>query len=512
MIGLIYIRYSRKSSEAKERQIASIADQNKECETVEYREGLNTPYKLEENKSAFKPNNRPEFDKMIALIESGQANAILTWKEDRLCRNPREGGQLLQLLQDGKIKEIRTVTGAIYTPDSDHLVLQIHFGMANQYSRNLSQNVRRGLDHKAERGEYPSPSLIGFEGYGERGKRNIKPHLFEAPIIEQLFELAATSKHSLNYLVTFALEKHLKTKRGKQISKSHIYYILTNPAYYGCFYRRGQLYQGNYEAIISKKLFDNVQHALKDRSKPKVVSWANPYNGLIKCPSCGAAITTTTKIKYYRRTDRWVSYSYLHCTRRKEPCNQPPIPLDDFEKELFDKVSKIFISEKEWALGLKLVKERNKEQATRNMGQLNHLQLKYKGLQDKLNRLVDMRANGELTKEEFMSQKQFLLQEQARIKSLLADNETSSHNWLELTETFLNVAFYAREVLKSDNKEAKRKLILDVGENLFINDKKLDFRFKKPFDILLVPKFKNDMLRGQDSNLNTSLQRARSYR
>lgn len=495
-MNVIYIKYARKSSEAKERQVASIADQNKECETIEYREGLNIPYKLDENKSAFKPHNRPEFDKMLALIESGQANAILTWKEDRLCRNPKEGGQLLQLLQDGKIKEIRTVTGAIYTPDSDHLVLQIHFGMANQYSRNLSQNVRRGLNHKCERGEYPSPAPIGFECYGDRGRRNLRPHQFEAPIVKQVFELAATGNHSLNFLVEFALKKELRTKRGKKISKSHIHYILTNPVYYGCFYRQGQLYQGSFEPIITKKLFDEVQEALKDRSKPKIVSWANPYNGLIKCPSCSAAVTTTTKVKYYRRTDRWVSYSYLHCTKRKGPCNQPPIPLDDFEKELFAKVSKIFISEKEWVLGLKVVKERNKEHVTRNMGQLNHLQLKYKGLQDKLNKLVDMRANGELTKEEFISQKQFLLQEQARIKSLLADNETSSRNWLELTETFLNVAFYAREVLESENKEAKRKLILDVGENLYINDKKLDFRFKKPFDVLLIPKYRQDMLRG----------------
>lgn len=494
MNSLIHIRYSRKSSEAKERQVASIEDQNKECEKVEYRDGLNVRFKLEENKSAFKPNNRPEFDKMIVLIESGQANAILTWKEDRLCRNPKEGGQLLQFLQDGKIKEIRTVTGAIYTPDSDHLVLQIHFGMANQYSRNLSQNVRRGLDHKCERGEYPSPAPIGYECFGDRGRRNIRPHQFEAPIIKQLFEMAATGKCSLSYLVRFALKKELRTKRGKEISKSHMHYLLTNPVCYGCFYRREQLYQGSFEPIISKGLFDKVQEALQDRSKPKLVTWASPYNGLIKCPTCGAAFTTTTKVKYYRRKDRWASYSYLHCTKRKGPCNQQPIPLDEFEKQLFERVSKLFIDEKEWALGLKIVKERNKEHTTRNMGQLNHLQLKYKGLQDKLNKLIDMRANGELTKEEFLSQKQFLLQEQARIKSLIEDNETSSRNWLELTESFLNIAFYAREVLESDNREAKRKLILDVGENLFINDKKLDFRFKKPFDVLLVPKFKNDML------------------
>src|SRR3989344_9147537 len=144
MNNLTYIRYTRKSSEPKEKQALSIEEQTAECEKLEARQELNVIYKLEESHSAFKPNNRPEFDKMVSLIESGKANAILTWKPDRLCRNPKEGGNLLQLLQDGILKEIRCADGDIYTQDSDHLILQIHFGMANQYSRNLSRNVKRG--------------------------------------------------------------------------------------------------------------------------------------------------------------------------------------------------------------------------------------------------------------------------------------------------------------------------------------------------------------------------------
>jgi DNA invertase Pin-like site-specific DNA recombinase len=156
MNNLTYIRYSRKSSEKKERQALSIHDQNKECDDLSFREGLKVKYRLEEAKTAFKPNKREQFSLMVELVKSGKANAILTWKPDRICRNPLEGGIVLQLLQDGILKEIRTPLGDIYTPDSDHLILQIHFGMANQYSRNLSQNVRRGLTRKVQdRKEYP---------------------------------------------------------------------------------------------------------------------------------------------------------------------------------------------------------------------------------------------------------------------------------------------------------------------------------------------------------------------
>src|SRR3989344_7685028 len=230
MNKLAFGEYARKSDEAKERQEFSIPEQKAENEKYKIRENLNVTLQFQDEKSAFKPHKRKQFDEMIRLLRAGVINAILTWKENRLCRNPEEGGILIQMLQDGIIKEIRCVaTNAVYTPDSDHLVLQIHFGMANQYSRNLSQNVKRGLNHKCERGEYPRPAPLGYEGQGERGQRTIKPHSFEAPILKEVFELASTGIYSLGYLIKYAERKGLKTKTGNYLGKSHLYNVLTSP-------------------------------------------------------------------------------------------------------------------------------------------------------------------------------------------------------------------------------------------------------------------------------------------
>ena len=499
--NLKYIGYSRKSSEAREKQVASIGDQNAECEKTKLQQNLNVIVKLEEDKSAFKPNHRPEFKLMLDKIKAGEANAILTWKPDRLCRNPEEGGILLQMLQDGVLKEIRTATGDVYTQESDHLVLQIHFGMANQYSRNLSQNVKRVINHKCERGQYPREAPVGFEGFGERGNRNIKPHPFEAPIILEACQLASDGQHSLGHLEEYIYSKGLRTRRNKKISKSHLYSILTSPIYYGYFYHAGELYKGSYEPIISKSLFEAVQRALKDRSKPRVHSWNSTYNGLIKCPSCGCAVTTTVKVKHYKRTGRTATYTYLHCTRRKGECTQPPIPLDTFERQLSDNISQIGIDEEVWALGIKLLKEKHGHEVEKNSNQRVHLQVKYNSYQDKLNRLIDMRADEEITRDEFITQKESLLKEQARIKELLEDSEGSAHNWLELAENFLNTAFHARDVIKSEDPEEKRDLIMAVGGNFFLRDKKLEFSFKQPYDVLLKPEYRTNWLPGQDSNL-----------
>lgn len=495
MNNLEYIQYSRKSSEAKEKQALSISDQNQECASYASREGLNIVRKLEESKSAYKPHNRIYFDEMIRLIKNGEASAILTWHLNRLCRNPEEGGILIQLLQDGILKEIRTTAGEIYTPDSDHFILQIHFGMNNQYSRNISRDVKRNLHLKAERGEYPKPAPLGYENYGERGRKNIKPYPAEAQLIKELYRLASLGIYSLNYLVDYIYQKGLRTKRKKKVSKSHLYHILTSPLYYGYFYHNSELFKGSYEPLIDKRLWDKVQYALANRSKPRTYVWNNPYNGLLKCPNCGCSITTSVKVKTYKRTDRKATYVYLHCTRRKGRCNQPPITLEEFEKQMIKQISKITINEEIWHLGIKLLREKYRNEGDKNLTQIHSLQSEYEHLQQKLNSLINMRANGELTKEEFTEQKELILKERLRIENLINDSKNNSDNWLELAEEFLNIAFEARDIMLKGEYEEKRKLITSVGENLFLRDKKVEFGFKKPFDLLLHPLTPKGMLR-----------------
>lgn len=498
---LKYCRYSRKSSESKERQVASIEDQNSECDKTIIEEKLNVLYRFDESKTAFKPSKRDKFEMMIALIKQGKANAIITWKENRLARNPEEGGKLLQLLQDGVIQEIRCVaTNTLYTQDSDHLILQIHFGMANQFSRNLSKDVKRGLEHKVERKEFPRAAIIGFEGFGDKGQRNIKPDPFEAPLIKKAFDMASTGINSLNTIGDTLYKLGLRTKKGKRVGKSHIEKILRNPLYYGYFYYKGELFEGNYTPIISKSLFDKVQYALSIRSKPVNHTWHHPYNALAHCADCGCSVTTTVKVKYYPRTDNKATYIYHHCTHRRGKCTQPAISTHELENELLKYIEQISLDKEVWSLGIKLLKAKHSEQTTNFMDKLSHLQKQYNFFQDKLNRLIAMRADEELTKEEFIVQKKLLMEEQANIKATMNDNQDSSYNWLELAENFLNTAFQARDIMTNGTSEEKKNLILSVGENLLLKDKKIVFTFRKPYDILLKPEYRTNVLAEVDSN------------
>lgn len=495
MNSLRYILYARKSSEAKEKQVASIEDQKAESEEYAKRNNLNIVYRIEEEKSAYRPGKRERFNQVVELIKTNKADAILVWKPDRISRNALEGGMIIQLLQDGELKEIRTPLGEIFNQETSTLVLHLMFGMASEYSKVLGQNVKRGLRHKYNRGEYPGNAIVGYRQEGDKGKKNIVPHEFEAPLIKKMFELASTGVYSYQHLSKWAFEHGLKGKRrGRRFSKAQVERIIKQPAYYGYFYRSGEMFKGNYAPLITKNLFERAQDALKDRSKPRVDTWeSSSYNGLIKCPSCGCAITMSVKTKFYKGTNRTARYYYLHCTKRRGSCFQKPVTLKEFEKMIVEKVSDIVIDKKTWELGIKLLKAKHKEEVERNTEHLTRLQNDLRSCRDKLSRLIEMRADEELTKDEYLVQKQKILQEQASIEDLLRDNDDSANNWLELTEKFLDTAFYARDVMEGGTHIEKKNLIMDTGENLKLRDGKLEFSFKRPFDLLLLPEYRTSV-------------------
>jgi len=54
-------------------------------------------------------------------------------------------------------------------------------------------------------------------------------------------------------------DHNVRSRTGKCIGNTVISAMLVNPMYYGHFRYRGEVYEGIHEAIITKKLFDDVQ-------------------------------------------------------------------------------------------------------------------------------------------------------------------------------------------------------------------------------------------------------------
>ncbi|GIW60205.1 MAG: hypothetical protein KatS3mg087_1271 [Patescibacteria group bacterium] len=111
-----------------------------------------------------------------------------------------------------------------------------------------------------------------------------------------------------------------------------------------------------------------------------------------------------------------------------------------------------------------------------------------------------MRTDGELTKEEFLEQKNRLMDKLALTTNKVIDNNEAYKTWLELIEDFFNTIFQAKTILEHGTKEEKQIFLTKVGENFLLKDKQLAFTFKKPFDLVLNPLYRQSVLGCLDSN------------
>jgi len=242
-----YILYARKSTDDEERQVLSIEAQLAELREFARQNNLEIVEELIEAKTAKEPG-RPIFNLMLGKIENDEADGIICWNPDRLARNAVDGGQIINLIDKGKLRSLKFPT-YWFEPSSQGLfVLQIAFGQAKYYIDNLSENVKRGIRQKLRRGEWPGWAPIGYTN-------NLRNHTIEvdkekAPLIKKIFFKYSTGKYSLKDMETLSLSLRLKSQRGRTgLSCSVLEKLLRNKFYIGLFSYGGETYEAKHEPL-----------------------------------------------------------------------------------------------------------------------------------------------------------------------------------------------------------------------------------------------------------------------
>lgn len=273
---------------------------------------------------------RPAFMEMVATAKKykGKQNkpfeVILVHKFDRFSRNREESIVYKSMLRKECGIKVISITEHIEDDKFSVILEAMLEAMAEYYSLNLSDEVKKGMTEKAERGEYMTTAPFGYKW--KNGRLVINED--EATYIKHIFESFANGTRNKSQLACELNDLGIKTHRGNKIELRTIDYILKNITYKG--YTRWSpegkknyriisndnviIKKGSHEPIISEELFEKAQDKLRltamttrKRAKEVRKHW---LTGIIKCSSCGASLS------YIKSTNSLQCINYQHATCR----------------------------------------------------------------------------------------------------------------------------------------------------------------------------------------------------
>lgn len=487
MDKLNYVLYARKSTEDSSKQIQSIDDQKKYWKDVVDREGLKIIDTISESKSAKEPYVREGFKELIRLIESGKVNAVLVWKFDRLSRNPIDTATLQYLLQKRKLLCIRTCERT-YLPEDNALLMAVEGGMSNQYVRDLSANVKRGVHSKAEKGHFPNIPPIGYLNSKLRDKGNecILVDEDRFPIIRKGWDLILTGNYTIPKVYDILVNEYgLRTPNRKKLggrkpALSYFYHMFNNIFFTGQFEYGGKTYVGKHKAMITTEEFERVQVIIGNRAKPRSHTLEFAYNGIMHCPDCGGMITATEKKKFVKSTKDIAKYVYYHCTRRiRKPdgtkCQTKYIPVADIEKQFINILDQHQIDQDFYDLALEVLKDNHQDESLqREVVHKNFLQNRA-DVQRKLDNALQFLLDGTITKSEYERNKLVLDKELQRIDAKIRDHDNNASTDRKITENAIHFLKYAKDVFTQSNLslQTKREIFNSIGLNYRLKDENL---------------------------------------
>ena len=476
-----YFLYARKSTDVEDKQVLSIEAQLAELRALAKSEQLEIVGEFVEKRSAKMPG-RPVFNEMLKRVQKGDTSGIVCWKLDRLARNPVDGGQISWFLQENIIQHIRTHDRSHY-PTDNVLMMSVEFGMANQFIRDLSSNVKRGLRAKVKRGEFPSSAPVGY--LNDVRAKTIVIDRKKSKVIRAAFELYAKGNSRLEDISNFMYENGVRSFGGLHFHKDRVRFILTNSFYVGLFTYGGEIYEGRHTPLIEKRLFDKVQQVIVERGHPmKPQNEPKALCGLLRCGECGMGITAEEKFKY-QKNGNVHRYVYYRCTKKKGSCSQSYIREEPLVEQLNTVLSDYAMPSVWQAEFEKLIAEDERTASIKNAALVQELRERVHSISRKLDRLTDLYIAQDIERGDYLTRRRSLVLEKKSVDEQCARLERDAGHWLEPMRAWVKDASLLDEAAESNDLPSKKTPLQKIfGSNLHLQNKKVQESAPPPWAAL----------------------------
>lgn len=456
---------------------------------------------------------RPSFKKMITDIENGKINCVITKDLSRLGRNYLQSGAYIEMYFPQKNIRYIAITDGIDTLNSNQNDIMPFKNILNEmYAKDTSKKVKSAIQSRMREGTYiGSKAPFGYLK-DPNNKRRLIIDEKTKPIIELIYKLCLEGKGT--QLISQELMKRKIPRPSAFVENAEKLYGLTEENKYQWSHRmvlnvlRDPVYCGNmarnkrptlsfknskrmyipksdyiyakdtHEGIVSEEIWEQVQTMIDKRkcNNKKGLYYDNIFQGLVRCPKCGYALTPKTD--YRLKKKELIDFVHFSCSTYKKygvnACSSHRIEARDLYNIVLEDIQyhgSMALSAKEDFVE-KIIEKIEVEKIDEGKELSNKLELKKNQLAEldrSYEQLYEDRLEGNITERNFnlmnvsISKKQDKLIEE--IKVLEGDIEVSFETEDNYKKFMNNISKYAK--IKSLN----RYILNQVIDKIYVYDK-----------------------------------------
>ena len=372
---VIYARYSSHNQTE-----CSIEGQIEECKRYAELNDYNVINTYIDRAKSGTKDNREEFLKMIEDSKKKEFKYIIVYQLDRFARNRYDSAIYKKEL---KTRDIRVLSSREnITEDASGVLMESMLeGMAEYYSLELGQKVKRGMNYNGENFYYNGGTVpLGFklQEITINIENSLKPIIKKkyildnekASIVQKIFEMYANGSKMVEIISTLN-SLGVKTAYNKSFNKSSIRRILENKKYIGTYTYNGIETSDAIPRIVSDELFNRVQMELvKNGLAPSRNRAKNEYllTGKLYCGDCKEKMTGTSGTS---KTKELHTYYICKNSKAHKNCTKKRIKKDYLEDLVVLFAKKTLTNENIDKIAKKIVDIANNEQNNQVLKTIN---------------------------------------------------------------------------------------------------------------------------------------------
>lgn len=366
---------------------------------------------VEPGVSAKNTEDRPKFKELMRyLTEHPEIDYVIVYARSRAFRNFVDAAITRRYLDSLGIRLLsaREDFGDGVYAEAMEAVTDIMNQVQNQLS---GEDIRIKMRNKAINGGTVHKAKLGYLNI----RKDIDGRLINsiglddkrAPLVLKAFELYATGHYTIERLEETMGDMGLTSRQTKRyaekpVSASRLHQILKDPYYVGFVVYKGELYPGRHEPIVGQDLFDEVQDVMAAKSGAGQRNRVHDHvlKGMIYCGKCKARGRRSRVIYTQVKGRGNTIHEYFFCRGRQEgDCTLPYVPAYVVEDNVGRAYGALVLDEAFRRDVLKqlstVLDEEQRDLRAVRSSMTNEL----KKIDEKESRLIDLLAEGLLSKE-----------------------------------------------------------------------------------------------------------------